>query len=224
MQNGNNKMSAVIKETNNLNTDRELTNKSIDSLIDKFKDVVKGLDIEIALVDDTNNFEIGQKAKIETNEEGKTSILINNKLGKEEDVVHEFLHLFLTPLRYRHPEIYNSLIQSVVKDTTLNVTQAEEEFVKYISKEMIKNNDFIDNFEDLDSFVKSIELMLYNANNSFDIKSEDNPITLLNTSLIDLFNINTKDTMSPLYNLAMITTEPMMREWMNNNNIILNCS
>ena len=226
MQKGNNKMSNVIKETNKLNKseDREFTNKAINTLIKNMKKYIKDLTINVELVSEKENFESGQKAKIITLEDGSTSILINDQIGKTEDVVHEFLHLFLTPLRYKHPEIYNSFIKSIVKDESLNVTQAEEEFVKYVSSEMIKGNDFINNFEDLNTFVLGLQIILNDVNLEYQIKAEDNPISLLNTSLMKLFDVNINDKMHPMYNLTMITTEPMMREWMDKNNITLNCT
>lgn len=226
MQNGNNKMSNVIKETNRLNVegDREFTNKSINYLIKSLKKYAKGLKMDIELVPANGNFTNGQKAKIITREDGTTAIQINEDLGTTVDVLHEFLHLFLTPLRYKHPEIYGAFIKSVVKDEALNVTDAEEEFVRFVSGEMIKGNDFIDNFEDLATLVKGLQLILKDANVEYQIKAEDNPVSLLNTSLMQLFDINTEDQSHPMMNLAMVTTEPMMREWMKNNNIILNCS
>lgn len=231
IMNGNNKMGAVIREVNKLSkntvidnsTLRPATNKAINKLIKNLKTYIKDLKVNIKLVPGTENFQPGQKAKIETTEDGKTSILINDEIGQTEDVVHEFLHLFLTPLRYRHPEIYNQLINSVVKDQTLNVTDAEEEFVKFVSGKMESQEDFLENFADLQAFVKGLQTILTDVDLAYDISSEDNPITLLNTPLMDLFDIDKTDNSNPLYNLGMITTEPMMREWMKNNNIVLNC-
>lgn len=218
IQNGNTKMGAVFKEVNKLAEQkdptgtRKATNKSINTLINKLKNRVKGLDIKVELVPATENFKNGQKAKIITTEDGKTAILINNEIGQTEDVLHEFLHLFLTPLRYKYPEIYNSLVSSVVKDETLNVTDAEEEFVKFVAGKMELQVDFLNNFNDLEAFVKGIQTVLLDTNNEFIISKEDNPITLLTTPLMDLFEIDKTDKGNPMYNLGMITTEPMMRE------------
>lgn len=229
LQEGNKKIGGLIKEANELegrSTDepREITNKAIHTLIDKLKDYTSGLDMEIQLVDQKGNFEDGQKAKLFTDSSGKTSILINNVLGKTEDVIHEFLHLFLTPLRYKYPEIYDNLIKSVVKDPNLNVTDAEEKFVHSISDKMNSEDDFLDSFEDLNSFVKGMQVVVKDANPEFEISKSDNPISLLNTPLTKLFNVNTKDNTHAMFNESMITTEPMMREWMKKNNIVLNCN
>jgi hypothetical protein len=41
---------------------------------------------------------------------------------------------------------------------------------------------------------------------------------------MELFNIEKNDNSNSMFNLGMLTTEPMMREWKKNNNIILNCT
>lgn len=216
IQNGNTKMGAVFKEVNKLSekddATRKATNKAINKLINKLQNYLKGLDVKVELVPAEGNFEFGQKAKIITTVEGKTEILINNELGQTEDVIHEFLHLFLTPLRYKYPEIYYTLIQSVVKDQDLNVTEAEEQFVKFVAGKMELEIDFLDNFEDLQAFVTGLQTILVDVDAEFVISKEDNPLTLLNTPLMDLFNIDRKDNTNPMYNLGMVTTEPMMRE------------
>jgi hypothetical protein len=40
---------------------------------------------------------------------------------------------------------------------------------------------------------------------------------------MDLFNIDRNENTHALYNLGMITTEPLMREWIKKNNITLKC-
>lgn len=228
VQHGNSKMKAVLNEVNNLsgnnNQTKPATAKAIGKLINKLKNHIKDLNIDVKLVPAKNNFSAGQKAKIQTKEDGTTEILINEEIGQTEDVIHEFLHLFLTPLRYRYPDVYYNLIQSIVKNPDLNVTDAEEIFVNFVSAEMSKQNDFINNFEDLQTFVTGIQTIITDLTVDFEISKEDNPITLLNTPLMDLFGIDKNDDSNPLYNLSMITTEPLMREWMKNNNITLNCS
>jgi len=216
IQNGNTKMGAVFKEVNKLSeqddSTRKSTNKAINKLINKLQNYIKGLDVKVELVPAEENFEHGQKAKIITTVEGKTEILINNEIGQTEDVIHEFLHLFLTPLRYKYPEIYYTLIQSVVKNPDLNVTEAEEQFVKFVAGKMELEIDFLDNFEDLQAFVTGLQTILVDVDAKFVISKEDNPLTLLSTPLMDLFNIDRKDNTNPMYNLGMVTTEPMMRE------------
>lgn len=223
VQNGNTKLGAVLKEVNALKQDRDITNQAINDLIVKMKKFISGLDIDVKLVDPKEgNFTNGQKAKIETNEDGKVSILINNTIGQEEDVIHEFLHLFLTPLRYQSPEIYHELIHSVVKDNSLNVTDAEEEFVKYISPKMIEKEDFVEDFKDLNSLVSGLHKMLNIVNPDFEVSY--NPIDILNTRLTSLFDINKTKNDHELYNETMVTLEPMIREWMKSNNINLKCN
>ena len=223
MQNGNKKMGAVIREANKLSQDRVVTNQAINDLIDKMTKYVGGLNIQVRLVSpEEGNFTKSQKAKLTTDLEGNTSILINNQIGKEEDLIHEFLHLFLTPLRYQNPSVYKSLINSIVKDSNLNVTDAEEEFVKIASEAMVNKEDFIDDFEDLEKLITGLHQALNLANPEFVVSM--NPIEILNTSLLDLFEVNTVQNTHQMFSESMITVEPMMREWLKNNNIELNCT
>ena len=211
MQNGNKKMGAVIREANKLSQDRVVTNQAINDLIDKMTKYVGGLNIQVRLVSpEEGNFTKSQKAKLTTDSEGNTSILINNQIGKEEDLIHEFLHLFLTPLRYQNPSVYKSLINSIVKDSNLNVTDAEEEFVKIASEAMVNKEDFIDDFEDLEKLITGLHQALNLANPEFVVSM--NPIEILNTSLLDLFEVNTVQNTHQMFSESMITVEPMMRE------------
>lgn len=225
MQHGNSKIRTILDETAAISNEIKNSTKSINDLINKMSAYVEGFDIEIKMVPSRGNFEsntTNQKAKLAVDENGKVSILINSSLGKQEDVIHEFLHLFLTPLRYKSPEIYNSLIKSVVKDNTLNVTDAEEEFVKYVSELMVKDEDYVESFSDYNLFVKTLQDIVNDVNPR--MKTEDMKLAeLLNTKLYSLFDINPNDNSHAMFNESMIVVEPMMREWMKNNDIILNC-
>lgn len=231
MQEGNNKIKGILANVNkmienpeDLAATRPTTVKAINTLIKSLKEVVKKVDIKVKLVSpEEGNFQNGQKAKLEVDSDGKASILINSEIGRTEDVVHEFLHLFLTPLRYKHPDIYQSLISSIVENKTLNVTDAEEEFVSFIASKMETQVDFVESLSNFQTFVKGMQTILTDVNEDFLLTAEDNPISLLNTPLMKLFEIDGNDESTPLYNLAMITTEPMMRDWLKNNNISLNC-
>lgn len=222
VQKGNNRLKTILDEVNKFNPNYKKSKKAINTLIGKMKGYVKDLDIEVKIVEQDGNFTSDkQKAKLSVNDQGKVSILINNVSGTEQDVIHEFLHLFLTPLRYKNPELYDTLIKSVVKES-LNVTDAEERFVEIVSEAMINNTDFIDNFSDFELFINGLKSIVGNINPNIKI-DPINPIEILNTSLIDLFEVNTIDNSHPLFNESMIVLEPMMREWMQKNDIILKC-
>jgi hypothetical protein len=226
LQTGNTKISAVFDETNKLYSQEDTegrpgTNKAIGILISKFKGYVKGLGIQIKVVPHTDIFTAGQYAALQTEvvaatdlkpESTKTSIVISDQLGETTDVIHEFLHVFLTPLRYRHPEIYNAFIQSVVNDTSLNVTDAEEEFVKFVSTKVARKEDFAEYFENMQTFVEGLRTIITDVDPEYAITDEENPVELLKTPLSELFNIDKKDESHPMFNLGLITTEPQMRE------------
>ena len=77
---------------------------------------------------------------------------------------------------------------------------------------MESQGDFLENFANLQSFVKGIQTVLSDVDNNFVISDQDNPVTLLKTPLMDLFNIDRHDNTSPLMNYGMIVTEPAMRQ------------
>jgi len=226
---GNNKLQGILEDPDMI---KKKTEKKADVVrtdllsetIDKFKDFLGkelGDQIDVEVVSKTN-FKNGQKAKIETeviksNVDGvvknqiKTSIKINKETGTTDDVVHEFLHLFLTPLRYKYPELYFKLISSVPETKGLNVTDAEEKFVEEIVKNLANSSDPID-FSNVSSFVEGLSkaLNIITPDERFE---EYNPVELLQTPLAKLFGLNTKKIKThEMFNLGMITTEPMMRQ------------
>jgi len=226
---GNNKLQGILEDPDMI---KKKTEKKADVVrtdllsetIDKFKGFLGkelGDQIDVEVVSKTN-FKNGQKAKIETeviksNIDGvvknqiKTSIKINKETGTTDDVVHEFLHLFLTPLRYKYPELYFKLISSVPETKGLNVTDAEEKFVEEIVRNLANSSDPID-FSNVSSFVEGLAkaLNIITPDERFE---EYNPVELLQTPLAKLFGLNTKKIKThEMFNLGMITTEPMMRQ------------
>ncbi len=232
---GSNKLQSILEDSSIAETIAPQINL-LQETIDKFKVFLGGelgdkISVEIVSKDE---FESGQKAKIEsivTEETSKgkvkqslnVSIKINEETGSPEDVVHEFLHLFLTPLRYKLPEVYFRLIQSVVKDENLNVTEAEEKFVEVVAAKLASQSDVVD-FTEVEVFVEGLSRALEIAVPG-DFYGDYNAIELLKTPISKVFGLNTKNTKShPMYNLGMVATEPMMREWLSNNNIIFKCN
>ena len=182
-------------------------------MAERLKSSIEGLPIEMEFVEPDGVFESNQKARITSDSDGIVKLQVNKDIGKKEDVVHEFLHIFLTPLRYKNPEIYNSLIQSVIKGADLDVTAAEEMFVEVVSKRLVANKDVegVFNGNTLQDFVNGLKTVLKGYEQDYTILEEDNPITLLNMSLADIFGI-AEANISPVYNKSMISTEPMMRQ------------
>lgn len=223
---GNSKINAALQESHKLSdvSKKELNSKAVNTLIKNLKKYIINSGIKVKVVKHSDVFKNGQYAAIITDENGKTMIAISDELGGVGDVFHEFLHLFLTPLRYKHPQIYNQFIQSIVNDTTINVTDAEEIFVKTVVDKINNFEDFTNIFENLSTFTTGLKLILMDVNPEYDIAGEENPVTLLKTPLSQLFEIDKTNVSHPMYNLGLITTEPMMREWLKKNNITLNCT
>ena len=234
LQYGNNKFQLVIDAIDENMSLKDVANqKAINKLITKMKKTFNKINVAVKQVSAAvGKFENGQHAKIETNEKGKTTILINKDSSVLADLVHETLHIYLTALRYQDVDLYNRFLSSVLTDPKydyMNITQREEEFVKLISEKVNGNADFIvDNLED---FSKILELAIKLVNPDFELQLaegyfegvENDPFTLLNTPLSEVFGINEIDNSHKMFNLSMITTEPAMREWMASRQIILKC-
>lgn len=211
MINGNKRMGAVMNAVKSFSKESPL--KNAQAMAKRLESSIEGLPIEMEFVEPDGVFESNQKARITSDSDGIVKLQVNKDIGKKEDVVHEFLHIFLTPLRYKNPEIYNSLIQSVIKGADLDVTAAEEMFVEVVSKRLVANKDVegVFNGNTLQDFVNGLKTVLKGYEQDYTILEEDNPITLLNMSLADIFGI-AEANISPVYNKSMISTEPMMRE------------
>lgn len=225
--NKNTKMKVIFEEINKTKKtpeDNTRNTKAAVTLAKKLEKKVKGLPITIEFVKPKGVFKSNQKARIFSDVEGLVKIQVNEDIGTKTDVVHEFMHLFLTPLRYKHPQIYNSLISSVIgEDHGLNVTEAEEAFVEVVSQDIVNQGNVDKIFTNLRTFVDGLKVVINEFAEDYVIQ-DDNPISLLNISLVDLMDINLQDKSNPLYNKSMLVTEPFMREWLNNNNIILKCN
>lgn len=234
LQHGNNKFQLVINAINNNMSLEDVANqKAIDRVLQKMKVTFSKINVSVKRVSaKTGNFKNGQHAKIETNEDGKTTILINKDSSVLSDLVHETLHIYLTALRYQDLDVYNKFLSSVLIDPKydyMNITEREEEFVKVISEKVNSDTDFL--VENLEDFTKILELSIKLVNPDFSAELaegyfesvENDPFTLLNTPLSTVFGVNTIDNSHQMFNLSMITTEPAMREWMASRQIILKC-
>ena len=239
LQYGNDKIENTLKiikdnlspeDAKNLVVNTKLKNNIIKSFTPFFKDL--GVPIETT----RQSFEDGQKAKIETkidsNNDVSTKVLVNSSLGTAADVVHEVLHLFLMPLRYKSPEIYYDLIHSLNDEEINNeedINLKEEMFVKKVAVSMCNSTDILDSAgEDInsESFIQNFKeaIKIINPNFTGEGISLSNPIELLKTPLYDVLGIQYDNSIShPMYNLGMLMGEPSMRRWMTENNITLKC-
>lgn len=239
LQYGNSKFSVVIKAINEkLNLEQVGNQKAINKIAKDMRDTFRSIGVSVRQVSaKEGNFTDGQHAKIETSfgegQKATTAILLNKDSGLVDDLVHETLHVYLTLLRYNDLDLYGSFIDSVVNNDNakilnletfdgLDVTAKEEAFVKIVSKSIKSDVDFLgDNLKD---FTIALATALKMINPDIDIEPEelDYPLTLLNKPLKDLFDV-TVDNSHPLFNLSLISTEPMMREWMTQRGITLKC-
>lgn len=210
-----------------------LTNKFRSKVLKSVQKIYKELDIKVAVVNDT--FEDNQLAKLETivDEDGNSSsrMLVNKKFGTAEDVIHETLHLFLIPYRYKNPESYNALLESlndpdIAKEDNINAK--EELFIKKVSKAMVSDEDLVDEYG---REINPEELITHFLRIIQDINPEYNDmeislvtLDLLNTPIYEVLGLeDAMSTSHPMYNLGMLITEPQLREWMDKNSITLKC-
>lgn len=229
-------------------SERALTNQSINTLADRIKDIISSdtmNNVTVEIVPHKENFESRQKAKIETSEvagEWKTRILISDTVGQKEDLLHEFLHVFLTPLKYKYPEVYYELVSTVTGDKELSAIESEEQFVKTLVDFIDFDN--LEMFSNLETFVEgmklayhsSLEKMLESKKLSTDeytkitdrltdinIETPEDVLDLLNTPLISLFGIISVSEEHSMYNYGMLMTESTLRTWMDQEGYNLKC-
>lgn len=248
LQYGNKKFNIVTKTIKDkLNT--QPNQRSVNTIMSKMSEVFSSLGIGVKRVNaDEGNFEHGQRAKIETSvdESGKTSvnILLNDNAGLDNEglagaAVHETLHVYLTLLRYKNPELYDLCINSVFTDENIkyledsleeldfenmDVTTKEELFVKLVSEKTKANEDIISN--NIEEFIGPLVTAIQELNPEADIDYRgaiSSPLTELNKPLREIVKGVSVTNSHPMFNLSAITTEPAMREWMQQMKITLKC-
>ena len=248
LQYGNKKFNIVTKTIKDkLNT--QPNQRSVNTIMSKMSEVFSSLGIGVKRVNaNEGNFEHGQRAKIETSvdESGKTSvnILLNDNAGLDNEglagaAVHETLHVYLTLLRYKNPELYDLCINSVFTDENIkyledsleeldfenmDVTTKEELFVKLVSEKTKANEDIISN--NIEEFIGPLVTAIQELNPEADIDyrgAVSSPLTELNKPLREIVKGVSVTNSHPMFNLSAITTEPAMREWMQQMKITLKC-
>lgn len=231
-KNFNNLVDAVGK---NLSAEEVTSRKSVNILIDKMTATFKNLGVSVEK--SLEGFEGGQKAKIETDNFGNVKIVLNNKDGLYSDLVHENLHIYLTLLRYNSLEEYNYLVNTIIEnDTVLTEDQKnvllnsnvydKEEFVVDKIVDLNKGyNTFL--ASDIKNFMKGLaRIVTKHINPAYEFKESslvNNPLEFLNTKMRDFYGINTLDNTSSYYNIGLLAFEPLLRNWMKNENITLKC-
>ena len=221
LQYGESKFNLVTRTINeNLTKEQVGNQKAINTVLNKMRDRFSTIGVQVEQVSaEEGNFEDGQKAKIETTEDGDrvvTKILLNKDTGLVDDLVHETLHVYLTLLRYSDPEMYTNLLNSVLSNIegtdNLDVTEREERFVKAVSGSVQSGVDLL--VDDLADFMVPLMTAIKVLNPDADIditKAVNNPLSELTKPLRSIFNVSI-DNSHPMYNLSLITTEPAMRE------------
>lgn len=212
-------------------------------------------DYKIEVVSEKDNFKSGQKAKIVSYEDEKekgvirSKIVINADAAGKVDVVHEFLHIFLTSIKYKNPELYYHLINSIVKsEKGLDLVDSEEEFVDKVVGHFVNDTyDLFSNIENEQDFINSlITGVITSGELNEDInedyikslidkiysgKTENNDlVNILTMNISTLFNITDPDSdpevsenLKNVLNFNIMAVEPRLREWLNKNNYKLKC-
>ena len=159
-----------------------------------------------------------EKAKIQNGE-----IIINGKAATEEDVIHEYLHLFMINAKYKNPELYQTILIEYGKNANINdmsLDKLEESLVEYISDNIYTNG--IDNISDSDSFLNLLKNNLVELNMDEKMIDSLDTIDILLTPVSELVK-DLKKT-NKLFNQSILLVEPAFREWIKNNNIKQNCN
>lgn len=229
---GNSKITSLLKKAETLGKQDKRTKEDIrEAFAFTIQTALKtaGANIKVDIVPALGNFDSTtdrvEKAKIQ---EGR--ILINKDTGTSEDVVHEFLHVFLIGLKYSSPENsqrYKALMldfweNELDGDTTMDsFDKMEEAFVKKLSEVLVGKADL--DFSSLESIelglLAGIEGLGLDATNlvSYDLH------TVLNTSIKKL--IKAKGTNKNFTDLLIF--EANFRDWIAENieskNLLIEC-
>lgn len=134
------------------------------------------------------------KAFIESDETGNSKIVINTNVNNsEQELLHEYLHLFLINMKYNKTGDYENLMSNYIqlKNLDPNTSNVEELFVDDINKSMWSDYNNISNVVDAEKFKDSLNDQLKSMfNYTTDILNDDhfNGLhELLTTNMKDLF-------------------------------------
>lgn len=222
-----NRVIEATKSKKNANEFKKLQAEATvrNQIIKKFDTVFADLNIPIKIDYDIPNT---QKAKIQLNSsKDNVEVIINGKSAGSEDVVHEYLHLFLIPLKYKNPEMYYALLHSLNDDdinNTVDINEKEELFVKKVSDTIIKQTNLLDELESPELFVELIKKSIQTVNPEYDglDVSSFNPWDILQEELHVVLGVAI-DSNHKMFNASMVMTEPTMRKWMKDKGINLKC-
>lgn len=218
----NRSMGAVLLETNTELSKSQHRNRVIQVQQTIERNLKK---IGVPLIYDVDGFDNHQKAKLEY-KDGEVRIVLSK--NDNELLIHETLHVYLTMLRHADLQTYDALMKTV-SDSTDNIYDAEEKFVNQIAKHSkgLINLDF-DTIETLTYSLVGILSTMDGINtktledlNLQELKNHQ--LLLLNKSLLEFFP-DIVSTDSKLLNYSLLMVEPAFRNWMKQENIILNCN
>lgn len=191
------------KETSEISTfERKTLFKAIS---DKFNDL---FNIPVETINDELN--LNKKAWIETSE-NKNKVILNlkNINTGEEDLVHEYLHLFLFALKYSDQgDLYSKLLtqyKNLSNQSESNLLNLEEDFVENLSNSVTSS---------LGSGVMIDFNLFLEAFNKALINLDISPIKVFN--IFSLLNMNMKDIFgeSNKQDFNMLVFEVGFREWL----------
>ena len=204
----------------------------LNKLKSNMAEMFKPLGIEVT--ESEEGFTSSQKAKITTeNQNGLfvSKIVLNTKNGEYSDLVHENIHIQLTLLRHTNLNAYQELINSMGRldsevgselESQSTITEKEEIVVNKLVDLSNGENTFL--YSDLKGFMGLVETML-TEHYKTDVKfgnTVSQSIKFLNTRMGDLFSSKDRVT-HPMYNVGIITAEPYLRAWMDENGIKIIC-
>lgn len=220
------KSSKSSKSKEQLEIDRK---ELILSVSETFKKI---FNIEVQVISKTEKEFINKKAWIETTVGGTPKIVINinNVNTNTEDLVHEYLHLFLMALKYNATLESQNLYEKVLYDyketfsgksdpkeqekidfinSSNNWTKIEEYFVEDVSK--VINSIGVESLIDYESFLAAFKKSIENLGLSSVAYDGSSVFSLLNSKMGDIF---TKSKKKVLANEGLILFDANFREWL----------
>lgn len=194
--------------------------------------VMKDLGIEVET--SKEGFKNGQKAKLVTDitkPQNRINIsaklVINEDLGKREDLVHETMHLLLAAIRFKSPEMYTSMlnsIQEVADMPNTSLLAKEEAFITNIQSQMNSlENGFYDESLDINTLLEGMKEAGIILNPIVVDTNINNLLEILKMPIADFLSLTGKTTTHPMARATLAQITPDFLVWLDKNNFKLEC-
>ncbi len=227
-----------LKELQALDTKNDAVNEKMtktelmNNITDSFYQIYN---IDVATVHSEEKGLKKRKAWIDASSGGNKIVINTNVPGSEQELVHEYLHLFLMGAKYNNGDVYETLMTNYLKSKgesteNINLEQVEERFVNEVNELMWKDPEKLISID-----VKSFTAMFDRIMKDLKVIEEDDEtfspergsfesvFNILNYKMEDIFKGET----SRKSKTNLLYYDANFKNWLNdqidNNNLLINC-